>query len=106
MHLNDYQDKATEVSTHPLGGPRTCLEYGSLALCGEAGELANLIKKHWRDAEVTGTAVTLEQRDQIIDELGDVLWYVAFVATVLGVDLANVAYVNIAKLVERKEKGK
>ena len=103
MTLNEYQDEAIEASTHPLGGERTCIEYGALALCGEAGELANIIKKHWRVMEETGRPVTLQQRDEILLELGDVLWYTAFLATVLGADLSLVAKRNLEKLKARSK---
>jgi NTP pyrophosphatase (non-canonical NTP hydrolase) len=69
--------------------------YSALGLAGEAGELCNKLKKHLRgDGPL--------DRAALVDELGDVLWYVAAFATDLGVPLAGVASQNIVKLAARK----
>ena len=79
------------------------LAYPALGLAGEAGELANKVKKVLRD---DGGAITEERRKDLLDELGDVLWYVAELATCLGGDLQEVAAKNIEKLQSRAERGK
>jgi len=76
--------------------------YPALGLAGEAGEVCNKTKKILRD---DGGRMTEEKRTQLIDELGDVLWYVANLATDLGVTLDEVARINLAKLNSRKERG-
>ena len=104
MKLDEYQRLAREVSTHSLDNPRRVnLEYGALALCGEAGELANLVKKNWRSVGDVGVEIEDFRylRQEMIDELGDVLWYAAFVADRLGVSLDLVAERNIRKLEDR-----
>lgn len=76
--------------------------YLTLGLNGEAGEVAEKVKKVYRDA---GGALTEEVRDALVQELGDVLWYLAVLAHVLDVPLEKVAERNLAKLASRKERG-
>ena len=74
------------------------LAYGSLGLAGEAGEVANLAKKVYRDGE---GRLTPEIHKALVDELGDVLWYVSQLAYDLGVTLEGVARDNVQKLSDR-----
>lgn len=67
-----------------------------LGLAGEVGELLSEHKKHLRD----GTAHILYQ-ERIREELGDLLWYVASVAAMSGLELSDVAATNLAKIKER-----
>ena len=69
------------------------LAYTTLGLAGEAGEIANKVKKVIRDGRST---------DGISDELGDVLWYLAAVANELGADLGDIANNNLKKLADRQ----
>jgi len=84
------------------------IAYAALGLAGEAGEVAEKVKKLIRDADqhrnVDGT-LTDEFKDALRKELGDVLWYLAAVATEAGLSLSEVAEANIAKLRSRKERG-
>lgn len=98
MKLNEYQHEAVSTTIYPNSGEIGGLSYTVLGLCGEAGELANKLKKHIR----SGTTV---DPDVLADELGDVLWYVAAIARELGIPLDAVAQINLKKLNERKEKG-
>lgn len=82
--------------------PSRNLPYMALGLAGEAGEVANKVKKIIRDTNGEVTPVT---REALLDELGDVLWYVAGCCTVLEVDMTSVAQRNIAKLQQRAAKG-
>ena len=97
MKLNDYQNRANETAIYPEG-----LNYPILGLAGEAGEICNKYKKVLRDS---GGEITITDVDQMAKELGDVLWYVAQIATELGTDLETVARVNIMKLGDRKDRG-
>lgn len=95
--IDAYQAEAHSTShrTH-IGGD--VLVYPVLALAGETGELANKIKKAYRDE---GGYISEEARAAMLDELGDVLWYVAEIATSLNTQLSAVATGNIAKIQSR-----
>lgn len=76
----------------------TDLSVAGLGIAGEAGEVADLIKKHiGHDHELDVAKIT--------DELGDVLWYVARLADLLGVKLSEVARANSEKLDKRYPDG-
>ena len=93
MNLNDYQQKA--VGT--LGPDRDILLL-TLGVCGEAGEVAELIKKGHRPGKVV-------DKVHLKEELGDVLWYISVLADTYGIPLETVAKDNISKLEERYPKG-
>lgn len=96
MDFHDYQQRSRETARYPEAGNN--ILYPTLGLCGEAGEVADKVKKVLRDrAGVFGPEV----RDDLRLELGDVLWYVAQLATELGLDLDEVAAANLAKLADR-----
>lgn len=99
MSLANYQLEARTTAIYPN---ETKVIYPALGLAGEAGEICNKTKKILRD---DAGNLTDEKRSQLIDELGDVLWYVANLATDLGVTLEEVARLNMAKLNSRKERG-
>lgn len=92
MTLNEYQRGV--ISTKKAGG----LQYTGLALAGEAGEVANEIKKLIRDGN---SQLTHERQFDIAEELGDVLWYAASLADDLGMSLEHVAFLNQQKLAKR-----
>lgn len=100
MTLEEYQKEAQKTALYPEAYR---LLYPALGLAGEAGELANKVKKVLRDH---GGRLSEEAREAILAELGDVLWYVAQVATDLGESLEAVAQANLAKLRSRKERGR
>lgn len=108
MNLNEYQSAAMTTAKYPKDKG---LDYTILGLCGEAGELANLRKKHIRKpctyplAIQAGLDEETERRTALADELGDVLWYAAAVAHELGFDLETVARMNLEKLRGRAEAG-
>jgi len=77
--------------------------YPTLGLVNEAGELAGKVKKIFRDKE---GVISEEDRQALKYELGDVLWYMAQIATELDLDLQEVAEANIEKLFSRLERGK
>jgi NTP pyrophosphatase (non-canonical NTP hydrolase) len=72
-----------------------------LGLCGEAGEVAEKFKKILRDK---GGVVSSQDRDELVKELGDILWYVAIIAEHLDVNFGEVAEKNIAKLSSRAKR--
>lgn len=75
---------------------------GGLGLGGEAGEVADTVKK----IVFHGMDLTEEVRDKVLKELGDVMWYVAFTAKALDSDIQEIIDLNVAKLSERYKSGK
>jgi NTP pyrophosphatase (non-canonical NTP hydrolase) len=101
MDFNDYQTKSRKTAGYPaIGHP---VIYPTLGLVNEAGEVAGKIKKVFRDKD---GEINAETRDALKAELGDVLWYIAQVATELDLTLDEIAEYNIAKLLDRLERGK
>jgi NTP pyrophosphatase (non-canonical NTP hydrolase) len=101
MELNTYQDKAATTATFTdTGILRTA--YLTLGLTGEAGEVAEKVKKAIRD---NGGEISDEKKQDIKKELGDVLWYVSQLARILGFTLDEVAEANLVKLADRKARG-
>ncbi len=100
MNLNEYQKKSKKTALYPRQGSN--LVYPTLGLIGEAGEIANKVKKIERDNE---GVLSDEKRKEIQAELGDVLWYVAQLATELNISLDEIAIENIDKLYSRLERG-
>ena len=99
MHLADYQRDSRTTAIYPDAGAN--LLYPTLGLCGEAGEVAEKVKKMLRD---DAGVLTDARRAALAAELGDVLWYVAQVATEAGLDLDAVADGNLSKLRSRRER--
>jgi NTP pyrophosphatase (non-canonical NTP hydrolase) len=75
--------------------------YPTLGLTNEAGEFAGKVKKIFRDKN---GVIDDTDREALKQELGDVLWYVAQIATELGVSLEDVASSNLTKLFDRLER--
>jgi NTP pyrophosphatase (non-canonical NTP hydrolase) len=94
--LHTYQRQSRNTARYP--GADSNPTYPTLGLCGEAGEVADKVKKVIRDR---GGAFTPEVIRSLELELGDVLWYVAQLATELGLDLDQVAQANLDKLASR-----
>ncbi len=100
MKLNDYQYEASKTAIYPKDGINGLL-YTSLGL-GEVGEFQGKVKKILRD---DNGKITLKKRQELVAELGDIMWYVAMCATELEVDLDDVCKLNLAKLTDRKKRG-
>jgi len=100
MELSDYQRRSRATALYP--GLGESLADPALGLCGEAGEAAEVVKKTLRDE---GGVLSEEQRDRLAHELGDVLWYLAQLATEAGLDLGAVATANLEKLASRATRG-
>lgn len=96
--MDNYHLRAGETAIYP---PQSAVVYPILGLASEAGELAGKLKKVLRDS---GGDLT-SQRDAMVDELGDVLWYVSAVARDLGFRLSTVASRNLQKLSDRAARG-
>lgn len=100
MNLNEYQEKAVSTAIYPS---EMVIVYPALGLNGEAGEVAEKVKKMIRD---NNGILSDEIRESIIKELGDVLWYVANTANDINASLDEIANVNIEKLNKRKQENK
>ena len=115
--LDDYQTAALKYDTfsgyqdglmkYSKDGIMLATENGLiekvLGLPGEAGEAADKFKKIIRDK---GGVISKSSREEIVKELGDVLWYVAMIAEYLEVPLSEVASMNIEKLESRYKRNK
>lgn len=104
MDFADYQRRAGETAIYPHAGEQHIdgMAYVTLGLAGEAGEVANKVKKIIRDC---GGVVEPARLIAVAEELGDVLWYVARLATEMGADLGEIAALNAAKLEGRALRG-
>ena len=98
MEFNEYQKLARLTAVYP---EEHKVVYPALGLCGEAGEVADKIKK-----TVRGDTPLDEVTGNIADELGDVLWYLAILADDLEVDLEDVAKWTVDKLQRRMKSNK
>ncbi len=96
MNFEEYQTEASQTAHYPRRMAN--LEYPTLGLAGEAGEVANIVKKIQRDL---GGQITDEVRAKLQDELGDVLWYISACADELGLTLEQIAAFNVNKLAQR-----
>lgn len=94
MNMTEYQDKTGTTAVYPK---EKALEYLALGLVSEAGEVAGKVKKFLRgDYDVV-------PRDDLEKEMGDVLWYLAQLCALLGLDLGDVAQINLDKLQARQQ---
>jgi len=100
MRISEYQELSRRTATYPGAGDN--IVYPTLGLAGEAGEVAEKVKKLLRD---DGGVLSDERRAALAGELGDVLWYVAQVATEAELDLEQIAQGNLDKLLSRQRRG-
>ena len=100
MDFNEYQNRSQKTAIYPKQGKN--LPYAVLGLVGEAGEVADKLKKIIRDS---GGRLTDERRELMADELADVLWYLAAAARELGKPLDDIAVRSIRKTESRKRRG-
>lgn len=100
MRLNEYTSAAFNTAIYPRSGSGDTEElmYLTLGLLGEAGELANKVKKEYRDAVSLDVAFAKK-------ELGDIMWYWSQICRALSLDPEEILDLNIAKLADRKERG-
>ena len=95
-----YQEMTAQTAKYPK---EQALEYLSLGIASEAGEIAGKMKKWIRDGD---TKMTREEWVQAMSsEIGDVLWYAARLADELGLSLSQIADENMDKLLDRKARG-
>lgn len=97
MTINEYQELAITTMNKENTGDRI-ITNGVMGLCGEAGECCDLVKKYLFQGHELN-------RDKLIEELGDVAWYIACTAHGLGVQLEDILQGNIDKLKKRYPEG-
>lgn len=97
MTINEYQ-KLAMTTLNPKLDKKDVLINGVMGLCGESGEVIDIVKKHLAQGHEL-------DKEKIIKELGDVAWYMAEIATVLDVELEDVLVQNIEKLKKRYPEG-
>lgn len=99
LTLNEYQEIARSTAVY-----QDKILYPTLGLVGEAGEVAEKVKKLIRDK---GGILNMTEEDRValVKEVGDVLWYCAALSYDLGIKLEDVARMNMGKLLARKEAG-
>jgi NTP pyrophosphatase (non-canonical NTP hydrolase) len=100
MDLNDYQAAALQTAIYPNQG--FDFTYPALGLVGEAGEVADKLKKVIRD---NNGVLTDTVREAVAKEIGDVLWYVAVLANEMNYSLDRIAQNNLDKLASRQQRG-
>jgi len=101
MTFEEYQEEAHQTSFNTAIGDDTLL-YPVLGLLGEAGEIANKVKKVYRDK---GGQFSDGDLSMLFDEISDVMWYVAEICTQCRVSMTDVAKDNLRKLADRAERG-
>ncbi len=94
MTFDEYQKLARSTAIYPVD---RAIVYPALGLTGEAGEVAEKVKKWIRDGSL--------DKDGIAKELGDVLWYIAALAGDLNINMDEIAARNIQKLSDRAARG-
>ncbi len=97
MTINEYQKLAMMTLNKELSNEQTLLN-GCMGLCGESGEVIDLLKKHLSQGHDLN-------KEKMIEEIGDVAWYIAEIAYALNVDLETVLTRNIEKLKKRYPEG-
>ncbi|MFH1053095.1 MAG: nucleoside triphosphate pyrophosphohydrolase family protein [Candidatus Woesearchaeota archaeon] len=99
MELNEYQNKARENDFCPV--IKYDFDYPAIAMAGEVGELLNKIKKIHRE----GKEIDSKLKEEVLFELGDILWYLAKLCRSFNWELDYVASINLIKIDERLKKG-
>lgn len=97
--FNDYQRDALKTAVYPK---EYKVIYTSLGLAGEAGEVADKVKKIYRD---DNGVISDEKKREIAKEIGDVIYYCSALCSDLGLSFETVAHMNMDKLFSRLERG-
>ena len=97
MDFTNYQWRTGHTAIYPQD---KALEYLSLGLVSEAGEVAGKVKKIIRDHD---SKLTDEMKEALTAEIGDVMWYIAQLCTALDTNMGIVARQNVDKLAKRKQ---
>lgn len=96
MNFTEYQSQANRTAKQ-LHSVSANLMHAALGLCTETGEFTTEVKR----AHIYGKPITTPEISHMVEELGDILWYIALAANALGVPMRRIAEANIAKLQAR-----
>ncbi len=103
MDFNQYQKEA--IKTDSFGGKGEITSLGFiiklLGLAGESGEIADKFKKIYRNND---GKMSSEEKELIVKELGDVLWYLSVISNYLDIPFQEIAEKNIEKIKDRQER--
>jgi NTP pyrophosphatase (non-canonical NTP hydrolase) len=99
IKFHEYQEFVNGMKRYPW---KHAIIYPTIKLNGEAGEVAEKVGKVLRDE---AGVFSDEKKEEIVKELGDVLWYICSLADDLGYSLEDVVNNNVRKLTSRKERG-
>ncbi len=102
MDFNEYQALASRTANFEGKQKEYELLYLTLGIAGEAGEIAEKVKKLIRNDD---GALSDEKREDLKREIGDVLWYLSQLARTLAIPFDDVARANIEKLADRAKRG-
>ena len=97
MTINEYQQLAMRT-LNPNLSEKEVLINGVMGLCGESGEAIDIVKRHLAQGHEL-------DKEHLAEELGDIAWYLAETATVLGYSLEDILQMNIDKLKKRYPEG-
>ena len=97
MTINEYQELAMRT-LNPALEPKDVLINGVMGLCGESGEAIDIVKKHLAQGHPL-------DKEKLAKELGDIAWYLAETAHVIGYPLEEILQMNIDKLKARYPEG-
>ena len=107
ISFDEYQQKSSETAVYPTTFEDVPHEFAGILYCamglaGEAGEFLDKVKKIFRN---NNGQISDSQREELIKELSDTMWYQAQLAKNLGITLGEVAEINLKKLADRKNRG-
>ena len=97
MEINEYQKLALRTLNNKLSDKEVLIN-GVMGLCGESGEAIDIVKKHLSQGHEL-------DKEKLANELGDIAWYLAETAYIIGYDLEDILNMNIAKLKKRYSDG-
>lgn len=97
--FDNYQESCKKTAVYPNIGKN--FTYPTIGLMGEAGEVANKVKKLIRD---DNSKISKEKSDDIAHEIGDMMWYIAQLSTELNLKLSDIVQMNLEKLASREKR--
>mgnify|MGYP003420264108 CR=1 FL=1 len=108
MNNKEYQEKARTTAIYPgvgevKNGNTSALSYLTLGLNGEAGEIAEKVKKLLRDKD---SVIDENFKSLLIKEVGDCIWYCSNLCDELGYSISDAMQINIDKLYSRQKRDK